>query len=146
MKNYPENRSRSVSEYWKSPPLPFVASRDFRLDYDNDSPNTQADVNSGERKPTTESSVQKNPSPMQTAMASLAYIQDASYLNGKSSPGTSSVSSKDSGCSDPPPLAPIIFPIKQKSLRPLSAVYENDVKRSVSVENQEYRSTVDESR
>ena len=47
----PQNRSRSnlsnritpthsekhhsAGEYWKSPPLPFVASRDFRLDYDD---------------------------------------------------------------------------------------------------------------
>ena len=138
--NYSENRFESaVNEYWKSPPHPFVASRDFRLDYeDEDVVTTKNNANDYHvDKENDTSHVNKL---MQTATAKVAYVKDFRlYNHGKSSPGSTSDSSRDSGCSEPPPLAPIELPIRNRvGNRPLSAVYENE-SNNVTNEEGKYR-------
>ena len=97
-KNYPHH----PNEYWKCPPPPFVASYE---------PSKEPPP----RPPKAQREVSLNDPYMKVATANYVMIQQP---NGKSSPGESSLNSTDSGCSDPPALAPI------NVSRPLSTVLE----------------------
>ena len=94
-----------TKEYWKSPPLPFVASRE------------PPPLNSNPLPPTRPPrDIPQNDPQMKVATANYVIVKQPP--TGTASPGESSTSSKDSGCSDPPALAPISLG------RPLSTVME----------------------
>lgn len=111
-----------VKEYWKSPPPPYAPSFDPEMPHlstliisDSMLP-PQAPPRPVLRKKWSNSS-NEEPKSRDSAIGHSPVAGELK-ANGKSSPSSSSVSSKDSGCSEPPPLVPI------RNSRPLSALLE----------------------